>query len=1159
MPDSAHFSLLAELFETARALDADERAAYLARRCNGDAALLARVRGLLRHHESTHGPFVEPLALDTSGLLAAAAPPAVPASIGGYTVVRLIGAGGMGAVYLAEQPAPRRHVALKVIRPGIVSPDALRRLRHEASLLGRLRHPGIAQIYEAGTYHDGVGPRPYFAMEYVDGVPLRRHADAQGLDVRERLELIARVCDAVQHAHQHGVIHRDLKPANVLVDEVGQPKVLDFGVARSTDESPPSLATRTGALLGTVGYMSPEQVEGGPDAVDTRTDVHALGVMLYELLAGRMPYDLSGTSMIGVLQRVREAAPARLGSVVPSLRGDVETICAKALEKDKERRYPSAGELADDLRRFLRGAPIGARRDSALYMLRKTLSRYRWPVAALALFVVLLGAFAGYALVQARSYRALAQRESQAMQRAQTSAARAAAVKDFLQDMLAAADPRRAGGRNVTVREVLDDASERIAAGLLSEEPEVEAEVRTTIAHTCFNLGLNTAAIPHYEWICDHRETKLGSAAAETIEALCWLGRAHIEAPNPEPARPIFERALGLALDGLGPDHEMTLRAMNGLGAALTRLRREDEAEALHREVLEGLQRLYRDEHALFVSTSLHLGQVYARQRRFADAERIYEKALDAAEPFHGVDARVTIRLRWQLASEIYAQTERLAQAEAVLTEALADARAALGPEHPETLIVLTRLSRVLEQAGRADEAETLLRAAIADLTEARALGGDDAIKAVGALVQLLSHQARQDEAVALLRDGLESVQGASDPHPLVLAEWLSHLSWMEFDRGEFTTAADVERRVLEIRQEHLGPTHASVGTSWWRLGNYLHACVSYDTGPVQECIAARRQALALFAEGKGEVHSTTIDASITLAWGLMVQRDYRATEHVLRERLEHVRAELGEMHFQTQRVSSYLSSLAQYAGRPAEAAVLCRKWIQRLREAQPSDHFGLGTWALRLGMSCYLDADPGAAIEALRASAAEFEAAERPESAAVVRWWLADALIAAGRADEALPVAEDAVAMLRASRFEQHLFRWEAERAWAHARVACGDLAGGESALRTCIEAFLALPLSLTEEQIQVGRALRARGDCLARMGRYEDAEDALLEAHTLLSAACGERHGLALRARDGLAALYARWGRAQDAEIWRQPAAGPDSSPGARPEISGGAQAGG
>jgi WD40 repeat protein/predicted Ser/Thr protein kinase len=309
--------------------------------------------------------------------------PRLPDRVNRFRVVRLLGEGGMGAVYEAEQDSPHRPVALKVIRPGLLSPALLKRFAHEVEILGRLRHPGIAQIYEAGVAEDG---QPFFAMEFIYGPTLDEYADRHGLDLAARVGLVARVCDAVQHAHDRGVIHRDLKPANILVEETGQPKVLDFGVARLTDADLVTAAglTQTGQLLGTPNYMSPEQVTADPAAIDQRADVYALGVILFELLAHHPPYQLENRSLAEAARRILEHEPPRLGSVHPDLRGDVETIVAKALEKDPARRYETAADLGEDLRRWLAHEPIRARPPSALYHLRKFARRHTGLVAGVA-------------------------------------------------------------------------------------------------------------------------------------------------------------------------------------------------------------------------------------------------------------------------------------------------------------------------------------------------------------------------------------------------------------------------------------------------------------------------------------------------------------------------------------------------------------------------------------------------------------------------------------------------------------------------------------------------------------------------------------------------------------------------------------------------------
>jgi len=447
-----------EVFLAVADLPREQAEAGLRERCAGDPALEALVRELLGFHMQGEGVLDKPELL-TKGVpffrrdLAEEVLPA-GTRLGEYVVEKLLGTGGMGSVYLATQGRPRRTVALKVIRRGIATAAMIRRFEHEAEVLGRLQHPGIAQIYEAGAAAVGAGdyPQPYIAMEFIDGESLSAHAKSHALSRSQKLELMARVCDAVQHAHQRGVIHRDLKPGNILVDRTGQPKILDFGVARAADADlrVVTLQTSVGQLIGTLPYMSPEQVLADPSEVDTRSDVYALGVMLYELLTGRLPLDVGSRPIPEAARLIREETPSRLSSVSREYRGDVETIVAKAMEKQKRRRYQSAAELAEDIRLHLRGMPISAKQDSAWYVLLKQAQRHRVVAGVGAALLASLLAFTVYASVQAGRFQRLARSESlaktaavDASKTAAREAARASEQAERLDEQLYASNIER--------------------------------------------------------------------------------------------------------------------------------------------------------------------------------------------------------------------------------------------------------------------------------------------------------------------------------------------------------------------------------------------------------------------------------------------------------------------------------------------------------------------------------------------------------------------------------------------------------------------------------------------------------------------------------------------------------------------------------------------
>jgi eukaryotic-like serine/threonine-protein kinase len=670
----------------------------------------------------------------------------LPAKIGRYRIIRLLGEGGMGAVYEAEQDQPRRSVALKVIKAAWASPELLRRFEQESQALGRLHHPGIAQIYEAGSAGTGFGVQPFFVMELIHGKPLIEYAAEHKLNTRQRLELMIRVCDAVHHAHQRGIIHRDLKPGNILVDETGQPKILDFGLARATDsEARATQQTDMGQLLGTLAYMSPEQVLADPFALDTRTDVYALGVILYELLSGKMPYTLP-RQLHEVVRTIQETDPVPLRTVSRVYRGDIETIVAKALEKDKNRRYASAAGLAGDLRRHLNDEPIIARPASASYQLQKFARRHKALVAGVGtVFVVLvLGIVAStWEAVQAR------RAEKKALQ----ETAIAHAVNDFLQhDLLAQASAYNQSkpDPNITVRTVLDRAAQNIQ-GKFNNQPAVEAAIRDTIGRTYLDMGLYPEAQRQLERALALERRTLGPEDPGTIETMIHLGDVADRVGNSSEAEAIFKQTLATANRVLGPDNADTLNAAKGLANAYFHQGKFALAQPLYNRVLQSRRRVLGPENPDTLMAMNNLAADYSDEGKNAEAETLFSQVADAHSRVLGPDHPDTLLAVNNLAN-VYVAEDKYVEGEALLSRNIEARRRTLGPEHPDTLNSMIDLANAYFDQGKYAQAEPLFR----QVYEARRLAfGPEHIGtllALGGLAAALDNQGHYAQAEPLFR-----------------------------------------------------------------------------------------------------------------------------------------------------------------------------------------------------------------------------------------------------------------------------------------------------------------------------------------------------------------------------------------------------------------------
>jgi len=836
--DRTRLSKVQALFDDLAGRDRAQRDALLDAACAGDGELRALVERMLDSDDSDMNGFLRQPVFAAGG--GGAPPPAeAPAVIGSYEIVRTIGEGGMGIVYEARQREPRRTVALKVIRSALPSRETLRRFRHEAEILARLRHPGIAHVYEAGVTQVALGggiaaTQPYLAMEFVEGRPLRRHAEEEGLPARQRLELMARVCDAVQHAHEKGVIHRDLKSDNLLVDAGGQPKILDFGVARLVDPDGADLTrhTRAGEIVGTLAYMSPEQV-GGAD-VDTRSDVYSLGVILYELLAGRLPHDVRGVPLAEAARRIQEVPAPPLSSLSRAYRGDVETIVARAMHRARERRYESAAALAGDLRRHLRAEPIEARRDSAVYVLGRTLRRYRWAVAAFAASIASLTAFSFYAEASARRSDALARAESEARQQAEAAteraqrahaaeteqrrlaeaqARRAETVTAFLVDTLGLADPDITQVGDMSMQGVLDRAAAQVG-GAFADAPVSEAAVRLVIGRAYATLGDPHAAREHLARALELR-TGLDAAPEELYEVLWPYVQVLHELSATEWRTRWWQlwRLVPSRMEGADPE----------LIAAFNDFREQTNAA-------------YDPETALPVE-----------QRLF----ELAEARLPAADPRWMVIADQLYLSGWYLTYQ-----DVRGAGHGLLQRALAIQRRFLPETHTRIIHTLGELVRTSIDAGDGVEAERLTRESLELLR--KTLRADHWYLAFyeAMLGASLAGQGRHEEAEKLLIENLarvDAARGGSNAHACEIVIRLIDLyeAWNrpeEAGRWRLSLAdravrSEQHNRPNRVLLRMFGPEHEALRTLLRRFNRQRNSAAGVST--LEQLTALRRETLA--------------------------------------------------------------------------------------------------------------------------------------------------------------------------------------------------------------------------------------------------------------------------------------------------------------------------
>ena len=771
------WSDVAPLLDDALDREPAERAAFLERECSGDPRLRNAVARMLRACDDSEGFLEDAAAPEYAAPVVAASltvtdPPITPDTalvgrrVGPYRIVREAGRGGMGIVYLAERADDhyQQRVALKLMGWStllVADGPLAQRFREERQILASLEHPGIARLLDGGVTDDGV---PWFAMEYVEGTAIDRYCDGHGLTIRERLGLFCDVCDAVAYAHRNLIVHRDLKPSNLLVTEQRMVKLLDFGIAKllKPTDSGDALPTQTAVRALTPEYASPEQISG--DRVSTSSDVYSLGVILYELLAGRRPYgnDRRGAHDIEQAVLTDHTAPpstaATSDRVRRALRGDLDAIVLTAMRKETERRYASADQLAADVRRHLLGLPVTARRDGRAYRAGKFVRRHRVGVAVTTLAALVLFGFGILTAMQSAELRVQAQRIALERDRAQQ-------VSGFLVSLFRTADPFAGAGPRTTVREVLDSGAARVDREL-SEQPELRAELLRAMGLSYMSLGLSAdarrlleraVAIPHQAIIDgEPHEVSVRHSLAQVLQELG-------EYPA---AESLYRDVLAWRRRQLPPGHRHIARTLTTLATVVASQGRYVEAEALVREAL-AIDRAARPEDPRSVSQSLNnLGNILLRQRRYVAAESVHREAYALRHDFVGDDNAETANSLVNIAAALGGQ-ERFEEASSLYTRALAVKRARLGPRHVDVATDEAGYARLLHLAGNDLAAERLYRQSIATHRTSRPDGHPRTAVAMLGLGELLLARGDARAAEPYIREAVRSFRAALPPtHP---------------------------------------------------------------------------------------------------------------------------------------------------------------------------------------------------------------------------------------------------------------------------------------------------------------------------------------------------------------------------------------------------------
>jgi eukaryotic-like serine/threonine-protein kinase len=817
-----------QIFDEASQLPIEGRQEWVANACQGDRTLYLQVESLLLALDQ-EGGFLEN---QIASYAAHVSVGSIPERIGAYRVISEIGRGGMGVVYLAERADGQyqRRVAIKLVLGGPASaPELQRRFTIERQILGALQHPNIAQLLDAGITDEGTA---YLVMEHVEGVRIDQYCDWNKVSLRDRIELFQQVCSAVQYAHRNLVVHRDLKPSNILVTADGVPKLLDFGIAKLLrgSELPnsatvveaaaePLTLTAPAQRLMTREYASPEQIRGL--AITTATDIYALGIVLYGLLAGRHPFQTFGSDFIALEHAICETeahAPSATAAEIPDsslaaqLRGDLDAIVLKAIRKEPSERYVSVEHLSEDLNRYLQGFPVLASRGTRRYRTVKFVRRHRWGIAAATALVVVLLAFGtGMSFLAARLARERTHSKEEAV-KAQEAEQIAQAVNHFLQsDLLAQASashqaqagPNAKVDPNLTVRAALDRAASGIEEGKFAGQPLVEASIRDTIGQAYINLGLFPDAQRQWERAFALRRRTSGDRDPKTLWEMRNLADLELSQGRWAEAGPLLNQLLEIDRDTLGPRNPETRSVMYSLGTANTRLGKFPQAEKLLGEALELSRSISGEMDDETLGLMRDLADSYSNEGKYQQAEPLFAKTLELQARRFGPEYNDVLITKLFLA-RLYDREGKFEQSARTAADALNSSRRVLGESHPTTAFLTTMMGNAYFDEGKYDQAEALFAKALA--LDQRIFGSDNPntltpTSDVGRMDEIRGKYAEAERLFTRTLEARRRVMGDEHPYTLRLMGILATLYDREhrYDEAEalLTAATSAQRRVL--------------------------------------------------------------------------------------------------------------------------------------------------------------------------------------------------------------------------------------------------------------------------------------------------------------------------------------------------------------------------